>query len=98
GRGIGRGIAIVLASRGAAVALSDIDGEAAEAVAEEVRQAGGKAAAASVDVTSDESLQGWVSDAITEFGKVDICVPNAGVIGSAGFADRKDYNREDWLL
>lgn len=98
GRGIGRGIALVLASRGATVAVSDIDAKAAEAVAVEIVAEGRKAHAAKVDVTDLESISEWARSVISEFGKIDICVPNAGVIGAAGFAERKDYNADDWRL
>jgi NAD(P)-dependent dehydrogenase (short-subunit alcohol dehydrogenase family) len=98
GRGIGRGIALVLAARGAAVSVSDIDGGAAAAVADEVRAAGGGSLSAAVDVTSQASIDRWVSSTMEKFGKVDICVPNAGVIAASGFAERKDYTRDDWRM
>ena len=98
GRGIGRGIALVLASRGAAVSVSDIDGEAAASVAEEIEAAGGRSLSAAVDVTQPTSIRVWIDTTIAGLGQVDICVPNAGVIGAAGFSDRKDYNDDDWRL
>ena len=98
GRGIGRGIAIVLASRGAAISLSDVDVDSAQAVAGEIEKAGGRAIAARVDVTSQDSLNEWIELSIKELGKVDICVPNAGVIGATGFTERKNYNNDDWRL
>ena len=98
GRGIGRGISLVLASRGAAIAVSDVDGDAANSVAHEINSNGGKAQSSVVDVTDQGSLGSWVSASISEFGQVDICVPNAGVIGAAGFAERKNYNTDDWSL
>ena len=98
GRGIGRGIALVLASRGAAVSVSDIDEAAAKAVSDEIRESGGNAISAKVDVTDLASLNSWVGASVEEFGKIDICVPNSGVIGAAGFAERKDYNADDWRL
>ena len=51
GRGIGRGIALRLASDGHAVAVSDVNKAGAEAVAEEITDAGGRAIAVSTDVT-----------------------------------------------
>ncbi len=98
GRGIGRGIALVLASRGAAVSVSDIDASAAQELATEIEQSGGRAMAGQVDVTSQDSLNEWIQASIEELGKVDICVPNAGVIGAAGFTERKDYNSDDWRM
>ncbi len=98
GRGIGRGIALVLASRGPAVSVSDIDSEAAASVAGEIEAAGGRAVASEVDVTDVGSIQTWADSTISELGKIDICVPNAGVIGAAKFNERKDYNSDDWRL
>lgn len=98
GRGIGRGIALVLASRGATVAVSDLDHAAAARVAAEIEAAGGKASASTVNVTDPASIHSWTDAVITGMGQIDICVPNAGVIGAYGFADRKDYNRDDWDL
>ena len=98
GRGIGRGIALVLAERGAAIAVSDVDSEAAENVASEIEAIGGTAHAAKVDVTDPNSLNDWVNKVVSKLGQIDICVPNAGVIGAAGFAERKDYNADDWRL
>src|SRR5215218_9491589 len=51
GRGIGRGIALRLAADGHAVAVSDVNKAGAEAVAEEITTAGGRALAVSTDVT-----------------------------------------------
>lgn len=98
GRGIGRGIALVLASRGAAVSVSDLDGAAAASVAAEIKSSGGRSVSAAVDVTDPSSISRWIDSTIAVLGKVDICVPNAGVIGAAGFTTRKDYNSDDWRL
>ncbi len=98
GRGIGRGIALVLASRGATVSVSDIDGDAAASVASEIEAAGGRSHSAAVDVTDPASISSWVDSTISEFDKVDICVANAGVIGAPGFAERRDYGPDDWRM
>lgn len=98
GRGIGRGITLVLASRGATISVSDIDGAAAEAVAAEIEGAGGRALSGTVDVTDPDSINDWIDSTISEVGGVDICVPNAGVIGAANFTERKDYNSDDWRM
>ncbi len=98
GRGIGRGIALVLASRGATVSVSDIDEQAAASVASEISDLGASSSSARVDVTDTGSIAAWVSQAIAEHGAIDICVPNAGVIGAAGFTERKDYSADDWSL
>ena len=96
GRGIGRGISMILASRGAEVCVSDIDQANAEQVAAEINEGGGNAFAAGGDVTNIDSISDVAQTAIDTFGKLDICVPNAGVIGGPGFMSRRDYIDADW--
>ena len=57
GRGIGVGITGVLVSRGAAVAVCDLDGAAAQETADTINAAGGTAIGGAVDVTDPESLE-----------------------------------------
>lgn len=71
GQGIGREIARSLRSFGASVVLVDIDGDAAKAAAEGV---GGLGLAC--DVTSEEQVRAVVSDAVGEFGRLDVFVNN----------------------
>jgi len=96
GRGIGVGIANVLVERGAAVAVCDLDGETAQETADVINAAGGTAIAGAVDVTDPDSLDHFADRTISELGGIDICVPNAGVIGGRGFSDRVDFNKQDW--
>jgi NAD(P)-dependent dehydrogenase (short-subunit alcohol dehydrogenase family) len=96
GRGIGAGIARVLASRGARVAVADIDESLADGVAAEIRAAGGEAIAVGCDVTDRASMDAAVSLAIGAHGPMDICVPNAGVVGASGWAEREDFTDADW--
>ena len=83
--GIGRGIAELFAGAGAAVVVSDLDGDAAAAVAQTIRTAGGNAAAAACDVTQDSALAALVDLAVGEFGGVDVLVNNAGGGGPKPF-------------
>ncbi len=96
GRGIGRGISMILASRGAQVCVSDIDTASAEQVAAEINEGGGDAFATGGNVTDIDSISEVANGAVERFGKLDICVPNAGVIGGPDFMSRKDYVPEDW--
>jgi len=78
GRGIGREIALTLARAGARVGVNDLVQDRAEAVAAEIRAAGGDAHAAVADVT-DRSAAGAMVDALArQLGTVDILVNNAG--------------------
>ena len=79
GRGIGRGIALRLAGDGHAVAVSDVNKAGAEAIAEEITTAGGRALAVSTDVTDRDAVFALVDQAAHELGSVDVMVANAGI-------------------
>ena len=96
GRGIGRGIALVLAERGADVFVTDLDGDTAASVAAEVEATGRNSGSAPSDVTDKASIAEAAQKSISELGKMDICVANAGVIGSPGLEERDHYVDEDW--
>jgi len=81
GRGIGRGIALALAREGADVAIADINPGDAETVVGAIREAGRRAVAVTVDVTRANEVAAMVQATVTAFGKLDIAVNGAGVIG-----------------
>ncbi len=79
-RGIGRAIALKLASLGAKVVVNYNRGaQAAQEVVEEIKAQGGEAIAIQADVSKFEEAQRLVDEAIKAFGKVDILVNNAGI-------------------
>jgi 2-hydroxycyclohexanecarboxyl-CoA dehydrogenase len=93
GSGMGRAVCHHLARRGHAVAVLDIDGEAADRVAQEVAAAGGRAAGTRIDV-SDRSAVETALDAVRErHGPIGIMVTSAGI---EGFVDFLDISVEDW--
>jgi NAD(P)-dependent dehydrogenase (short-subunit alcohol dehydrogenase family) len=75
--GIGRVIARLLASEGAAVALFDLDGPGAEATAAMIGEAGGRAFATRADITDMDAIAAAVAAAEAALGPVDILVNNA---------------------
>jgi 2-hydroxycyclohexanecarboxyl-CoA dehydrogenase len=79
GRGIGRQICLTLSEEGAKVAVNDVFQERAEAVAEEIKQAGGQAMGVVADVTDLEAVTAMVRRIADEWGSVDILVNNAGI-------------------
>ena len=85
-RGIGRGIAELLAERGAAVAIAfrDQDGPASEFVAA-VQSGGGRAWAARCDVSAEGDVKPFFESVAAALGPVDILVNNAGVTRDAHF-------------
>lgn len=96
GRGIGRGIVLVLARHGADVVVADLAAAGAEAVAREVRALGRRSMASHLDVTDRESIQAMVAGVLERFGRIDILVNNAGVIGGPGWEDRQRWDSDDW--
>ena len=79
GRGIGRSIAIALASEGAAVGIAEKNPDEGQATAELVLRAGGDAHAYTVDVSESEEIAGVSTQMFERWGRVDIAVANAGV-------------------
>lgn len=78
-KGIGKAIAELFATEGAAVVLTDIDKEELEKTTAGIKAAGGKAIAITADATSLTSCQEVFAKAIAEFGQVDIVINNAGI-------------------
>ena len=96
--GIGRGIGLVLAEQGVDLVLADLNGEGASAVASELEGQGHRAVAVTTDVTDRRSAADLAAAAIDEYGKVDILVNDAGVIGAPGWWEREFPNDDDWDL
>ena len=84
GAGIGRAIARRLAAQGSAVVVTDIDGEAAEAVAAEL---GPLAMPLAVDVTSTADVAAMTTATLARHGRIDVLVNNAGWDVSSPFLD-----------
>lgn len=102
GRGIGRGEAIELARQGASVVVNDLgakpDGTSAsqgpaQDVADEINAFGGRAIANTDDISSFAGAENCIKSAISEFGRLDVLVNNAGIL-----RDRMIVNmtEEEW--
>ncbi|AAQ58371.1 3-hydroxybutyrate dehydrogenase [Chromobacterium violaceum] len=92
--GIGKEIALVYARAGAAVAIADINLDAARKTADEIVSAGGKAIGVAMDVTSEDAVNQGTQQVVDAFGQLDILVSNAGIqivnpIVNYSFADWK---------
>jgi 3-oxoacyl-[acyl-carrier protein] reductase len=92
-RGIGRGIARVFASKGARVLIASRDLAQAEAVAGEIRSAGGIASAVAADVSSPEDCARMARSAVERHGGIDIVCCNAGIFPAARLGA---MNVADW--
>src|SRR5215207_7514320 len=77
GSGIGAATALRLGAEGAAVVVGDLAGANAEAVAVEVRDAGGRAIAVTFDIADDASVAALVAAGISEYGHLDAMHANA---------------------
>jgi NAD(P)-dependent dehydrogenase (short-subunit alcohol dehydrogenase family) len=86
GRGIGAACAHAMAREGAAVVVSDIDGDTAAQVAQAITEAGGTATGIRADVTDEAEVKAMIDTAATQFGRLDILHNNAGA-GSEGDFD-----------
>lgn len=92
--GIGKEIAIVYAREGAKIVIADLNKEAAEAAAVELKAAGGQAIGLGADVTDEDQVNAAVEAAVAAFGGIDILVSNAGIqivhpVEEFSFADWK---------
>lgn len=102
GGGIGRGVALALARRGASVVVNDLgtstDGIGsgsgpADSVAAEILAQGSSARADASDITNADSLHGLVSRTVEEFGSLDLAINTAGVIRNG---DLTTYDEAEW--
>jgi NAD(P)-dependent dehydrogenase (short-subunit alcohol dehydrogenase family) len=102
GRGIGRSVATLLASEGAAVVVNDlgaaVDGSGSDAgpaqqAVEEIAAAGGKASASGADISDHAAAEDLIKTAISEFGRLDVLVNVAGIL-----RDRMVFNmtEQEW--
>lgn len=102
GRGIGRSVATLLASEGAAVVVNDLgvalDGSGTDAgpasgVVTEITDAGGKAIANGADVSDHAAAEALIGTAIEQFGRLDVLVNVAGIL-----RDRMVFNmtEQEW--
>ena len=88
--GIGRATARLFAAEGATVALGDVEVGAAETVAKEIVNGGGRAIAVSVDVGDAGQVQAFVDRVVAELGRLDIMFANAGIAHSAPFLEHPE--------
>jgi NAD(P)-dependent dehydrogenase (short-subunit alcohol dehydrogenase family) len=80
GRGLGLAYALELARSGAAVVVNDVDAAVADAAVQAVTHAGGTAVAEVAAVGTSEAAQSLVDRAVSEFGRLDVLVNNAGIL------------------
>ena len=99
GGGLGRAHALLLAEHGACVVVNDLGGardgtgssnSMADSVVDEIRAAGGQAAATYGSVTDDDAAKAMVQCAVDNFGRLDILINNAGILRDRSFKNMTD--------
>lgn len=94
GKGIGRGAALRFASEGANILAADMDAGLLDETVGLIRKQGGKAIAYRLDVTRWTEVQGMAERALGEFGRVDVLVTSAGILGNNIAV--QDLSLEEW--
>lgn len=87
GRGLGATIAQGFARQGATVIVADIDAALAAGTAQAIRDAGGRAVDAALDVTDARAVRAFAADCAARHGDLDILINNAGISARAPFDD-----------
>ena len=77
--GIGKEIAVVFAREGGKVVIADLNKDAAQATANEIKATGAAAMAVAMDVTSEDQVNAAVAEVVAAWGGVDVLVSNAGI-------------------
>lgn len=96
GRGIGAGIAGMLARRGAALAVNDLQRERAVEAVEGILANGGRAVAVPFDVTDAAAAAAGIEDARKALGPIDVLVNNAGIPDGMSPARFRDMSPKEW--
>ncbi|MFD1860265.1 SDR family NAD(P)-dependent oxidoreductase [Aeromicrobium camelliae] len=96
GQGIGRKFAQAFAEQGDRVVVADINAEAAERVAEEIRASGGQAIGVAADVSDKAGVDAMVQRAVDEFGTVHVLVNNAAMFSSLTMKPFEELTVEEW--
>ena len=97
GSGLGAGLAVVLAQRGAVVVAADIEGASAEATAAEIIGSGGRAEGVALDVTDSAAVDALAARVNDELGPVAVLCNNAGVFAGGLVWESTDDDWE-WVL
>ena len=94
--GIGRAVALELASDGSAVLLADVQGDKVAEVAASIEEQGCKALGMRVDVTRSDQVEAMVGRALELLGRLDILVNNVGGSGTLGIQRIEEVSDEIW--
>jgi NAD(P)-dependent dehydrogenase (short-subunit alcohol dehydrogenase family) len=97
GSGLGRECSLLFSQEGAKVVVADVDADRGDMTAKLVREAGGDAIAITTDVSNEDDVEGVVKATVSEYGRLDIMMANAGVLGPSGATTPVDeVTAEQW--
>lgn len=91
--GIGRGTAELFVKEGASVVVNSPTQEACDKVASEIKNENGKVIGIAADVSKEKEVENLVSKTVEKFGKLDIMINNAGILG---FSPLTELSEKDW--
>jgi len=94
GSGMGKAIAMLYAQEGSKVVVSDINGDSANVVVEEIKSNGGEAIVVVANVAKEGDIQNLIDTAVSKYGTVDVLVNNAGIMDN--FEAAGDIKDDNW--
>jgi NAD(P)-dependent dehydrogenase (short-subunit alcohol dehydrogenase family) len=94
--GFGKLLAETFAQQGASLILSDVNTEGGMAVADSIQKAGGKVVFSKCDVSNTEEVKQMVAKGIEAFGRLDICINNAGIAGNSMRTRSHEFDEDMW--
>ena len=96
GQGIGRAFAERFSAEGAAVVVADRNGDAAATAAEKINAGGGRAQAATVDVTDPAAVGRVVGETVDRWGRLDVLVNNAAIFSTITMKPFDEIELAEW--
>lgn len=93
-QGLGRALTTAYAREGAKLMINARSEESIAPVAEEVHQMGAEIVSVAADVTRDEDVQRMVGETVSRFGRIDVVVNNAGLLGPR--VKIEEYPQDEW--
>ncbi len=94
--GFGKVLAEEFAKQGASLILCDVNVAVGKAVAEQIREAGAQVVFTKCDVSKAKDVKNMVEKGIAAFGRLDICINNAGIAGNSMRTKTHDFEEETW--
>ena len=95
-RGIGKVYALELAKEGASILISDILGDRAVEIAEEIKRSGGKAVGIKTDISVESETRKMAEECVNAFGRIDVLINNAALFSALKKRPFFEIDVEEW--